>query len=90
MKEQSKVILIKNMKKIYLPNYKSIQCKIIDHEISPAFFLDFQKFRMIMGKTNKMKVLHAYTTNLQYIRKNYFKMSYLISSYIKNTNNDKF
>jgi hypothetical protein len=80
MKEQSKVILIKNMKKIYPPNYKSIQCKIIDHEIHFAFFLEFQKFRMIMGKTNKMNT----------IRKNYFKMSYLISSYIKNTNNDKF
>jgi hypothetical protein len=36
-----------------------------------------------MGKTNQMKVLHAYTTNLQYIRKNSFKMSYLIGSYTK-------
>jgi hypothetical protein len=54
MKEQSKLTLIKNMK-IYPPNYKIIQCKIIDHEISLAFFFDFQNLEWSWGKQIKWK-----------------------------------
>ncbi len=32
-------------------------------KITFAIFLDFQEFRMIMGKTKKIKLLHAITTN---------------------------
>jgi hypothetical protein len=36
---------------------------ITKFKINFAIFLDLQKFRMIMGKTKKIKLLHAITTN---------------------------